>query len=160
MRETLTFRRAVADDLPGLVALLADDALGRGREVTGPPLPAGYYAAFAAIEADPQQELVVAELAGSMAGSLQLTFIPGLSYQGACRAQIEGVRIRGDLRGRGLGGQLVGWAIARARERGCQLIQLTSDARRIEARRFYERLGFVASHVGMKLTLNPDPSGK
>lgn len=148
--DDLVIRRARPDDVPAIVALLADDPLGARRESPGDP---AYDAAFAEIDADPHQLLVVAVVGGSVAGTLQLTFIPGLSRRGATRAQIEAVRVAPDQRGGGLGRRLAEWAIDTARERGAALVQLTTDASRVDAHRFYERLGFVASHVGMKLPL-------
>jgi GNAT superfamily N-acetyltransferase len=144
----LVIRRATADDVPAIVAMLADDPLGAWREAPGDP---AYAAAFAEIDADPRQFLAVAVVDGSVAGTLQLTFIPGLSRRGSTRALIEAVRVRSDRRGDGLGRRLTEWAIATARERGAAMVQLTTDASRVDAHRFYERLGFVASHVGMKL---------
>jgi GNAT superfamily N-acetyltransferase len=148
--ENLQIRRATAEDVPEIVAMLADDPLGAARESPGDP---AYAAAFADIDADPRQLLAVAEAGGAVVGTLQLTFIPGLSRVGATRAQIEAVRVRADQRGAGLGQRLVEWAVGEARRRGCVLVQLTSDASRADAHRFYERLGFRASHVGMKLVL-------
>ena len=149
----VTFRRAVACDLPAIVALLADDALGSRREDASLPLHADYLAAFAAIERDPNQLMAVAERGGTVLGCLQLSFIPGLSRHGAWRGQIEGVRIAAAERGGGLGRRMFAWAIAECRRRGCGLVQLTTDKARPEARRFYAALGFVASHEGMKLAL-------
>lgn len=149
----ITIRRATRSDLPSIVRLLADDPLGSRREAYRDPLPQSYTAAFQAIDSDPRQELVVVEHDGRVIGTLQLTFIPGLSFQGGTRAQIEAVRVDREFRGHGIGGRLFEWAIARAREQGCRLVQLTTNASRADARRFYERLGFVASHVGMKLDL-------
>ncbi len=144
-------RRAARDDVPAIVALIAADQLGAARE--GGDL-APYERAFAAIDADPAQLLAVAtDEAGAVAGTLQLTVIPGLARRGALRAQIEAVRVREDLRGQGLGHALLAWAIEEARRRGCALVQLTSDKRRAEAHRFYGRLGFTASHEGFKLRL-------
>ena len=143
-------RRAAAADLPAIVALLADDVLGAGREAPGDP---AYAAAFAAIEADVNQVFAVADQDGRIVGCLQLSFIPGLSRRGMWRGQIESVRIAADQRGLGLGQRLFDWAIAQCRARGCGLVQLTTDKARPEARRFYESLGFVASHEGMKLAL-------
>jgi GNAT superfamily N-acetyltransferase len=143
-------RRARAEDVPEIVAMLADDPLGAARERPGDPR---YAEAFAELDADPRQLLAVADVGGEVVGTLQLTFIPGLSRVGATRAQIEAVRVRADQRGAGLGQRLVEWAVAKARSRGCVLVQLTSDASRTDAHRFYERLGFTASHVGMKLVL-------
>ncbi|SAI71101.1 acetyltransferase [Bordetella ansorpii] len=153
-REAPTFRRAVADDLPAIIALLADDVLGSTREdATLPPRPC-YVQAFEAIDRDPLHQLVVAEREGHIVGCLQLTFIPGLSQRGRWRAQIESVRIAASARGTGLGRVMFDWAIARCREHGCGVVQLTTDKQRTDARRFYESLGFVASHEGMKLNLD------
>jgi GNAT superfamily N-acetyltransferase len=149
----LIIRRAQRDDLGAIVRMLADDELGRLRERPEEPLALGYLTAFAAIDADPHQYLMAAELDGAVIGTLQLTILPGLSYQGGKRALIEAVRVDASLRGRGIGQQLIRWAIDQARQEGCFLVQLTSHKQRAEAHRFYERLGFVASHVGMKLHL-------
>lgn len=143
-----TIRRARAEDVEHIVAMLADDPLGATRESAGDP---GYAKAFAEIDADERQLLVVAEAGGEVVATMQLTFIPGLSRRGATRALIEAVRVRTDQRGGGLGARLITWAIEAARERGAAMVQLTTDASRADAHRFYERLGFVASHVGMKL---------
>jgi ribosomal protein S18 acetylase RimI-like enzyme len=158
----LTFRPATSEDLPAIVALLANDPLGAKRENHVPPLPASYEAAFTAIDQDPNNELVVVDTEDqAVAGVLQLTLIPHITYQGGWRAQIEGVRVAASLRSSGIGEQLFLWAIERARSKGCHLVQLTSDKARPDAIRFYERLGFVASHEGMKLHLDvPVPSGK
>jgi ribosomal protein S18 acetylase RimI-like enzyme len=147
------FRRAELADLPSIVALLADDALGRGREEPGPPLHPAYTDAFAAIARDPNQLLAVAALDGRVVGTLQLSFLPGLSLRGAWRGEIEGVRVASALRGSGLGREMLLWAIEQCRARGCRLVQLTTNAARTDAQRFYERLGFQRSHVGFKLTL-------
>ena len=148
------FRRATRDDVPALVRLLADDPLGAQREAVTSPLPESYYAAFEAIDRDPNNELVVVETAdGEVAGMLQLTYIPYLTYRGGWRALVEGVRVAAPLRSHGVGRRLFEWAIERARERGCHMVQLTSDKARPDAIRFYESLGFVASHEGMKLRL-------
>jgi GNAT superfamily N-acetyltransferase len=152
----LTFRRAKAADLPSIVRLLADDPLGARREQFTAPLPASYLAAFEAIDHDANNELVVAEAQGApgaVVGVLQLTFIPSITYRGGWRALVEGVRIDKHQRGSGIGHELFQWVIARSRERGCHLLQLTSDKQRPDAIRFYEGLGFVASHEGMKLDL-------
>ena len=134
--------------------LLADDSLGSTRETAnGDQLPDAYWRAFQAIDADPRQLLMVAKADGQVVGTLQLTFIPSLTYTGGERAQIEGVRVAARHRGRGLGREMVLWAIERARARGCRLVQLTSDQRRPEAVRFYESLAFRPTHVGMKLSL-------
>jgi GNAT superfamily N-acetyltransferase len=133
--------------------MLADDVFGETREQPGDPLDRRYVDAFEAIEADPRNRLVVADDGGSVVGTLQLTYVPALSHRGGERAQLESVRVVASRRGEGLGRQLVEWAVEQARLHGCSQVQLTTDARRIEARRFYEGLGFTASHVGMKLWL-------
>ena len=144
-------RRAVAGDVAAIVALIAVDHIGATRD--GGDL-APYERAFAAIDADPGQLLVVVtDAAGAIAGTLQLTLIPGLARRGALRAHIEAVRVRDDLRSAGIGRALLGWAIDEARRRDCALVQLTCDKRRKDAHRFYERLGFTASHEGFKLRL-------
>jgi ribosomal protein S18 acetylase RimI-like enzyme len=147
------FRRAASDDLPAIVALLADDPIGSGRESVGVQLDPGYADALAAIERDPNQLLAVAEFAGKVIGCLQLSFIPGLTRRGMWRGQIEGVRIAGAERGTGIGRAMLLWAIEECRKRGCGLVQLTSDKRRAEAHRFYQALGFRATHEGYKLVL-------
>jgi GNAT superfamily N-acetyltransferase len=149
--DAVTLRRAVPDDLAEVVALLAADQLGVHREAANDLQP--YRAAFDAITADPAHLLVVAVEAGRVVGTMQLSFIPGLARRGAWRAQIEAVRVHEDVRNRGVGARMIGWAIEESRRRGCALVQLTTDKRRTDARRFYERLGFVASHEGMKLAL-------
>jgi ribosomal protein S18 acetylase RimI-like enzyme len=155
---SLRFRCAVDHDLPRLVQLLADDTLGARRERFELPLPASYREAFAAIERDPNQELVVAENdSGAIVGMLQLSLVPSLTYQGGWRAMIEGVRVAAEFRSAGFGSRLIGWAIERARQRGCHMLQLTSDKSRPDAIRLYESLGFVASHLGMKLRLGSRP---
>ena len=148
------FRKAQAKDLPALVQLLADDPLGAQRENPSMPPAAAYLTAFEHIDTDPNQELVVLELDRMVVGMLQLSFIPYLTHQGSWRCLIEGVRIHRAHRGQGLGQQLFEWAIERARERGCRLVQLTSDKQRPDAIRFYQSLGFVASHEGFKLPLS------
>jgi ribosomal protein S18 acetylase RimI-like enzyme len=144
-------RPARRADLTQIARLLADDALGAAREQ--PAQQETYESAFAAIEVDPRNLLVVAEPAGRIVATLQLTFIPYLTHQGRERAQIEAVRIARPLRGEGLGQRLLDWAIAEARARGCHLVQLTTDKRRPDALRFYEGLGFRSSHEGLKLFL-------
>ncbi len=146
-------RTATRDDLAAIVALLADDPLGAAREDLGPPLAPAYHTAFDAIDADPNQHLVVAEQGGRIVGTLQLTVTPGLSRKGALRATIEAVRVDASCRGQGLGAQLIDWAVNDARQRGCALVQLTTDASRRDAHRFYERLGFTPSHLGFKKPL-------
>jgi GNAT superfamily N-acetyltransferase len=150
----LNFRPAGAVDLPAIVELLADDSLGSGRETAGEPLDLRYIEAFAAIERDPNQLLLVADRTGEVIGVLQLTFIPGLTRRGTWRGQIEGVRIAAGERGTGLGRAMLEWAIDRCRERGCRLVQLTSDNSRSTAHAFYEALGFRSTHRGYKLSLD------
>ncbi|WP_329396120.1 GNAT family N-acetyltransferase [Streptomyces lydicus] len=147
----IEIRRATEADLPAIVAMLADDPLGAARE--SPDDLAPYRTAYKTLAADPQQHLVVAVREGRTIGTLQLTVIPGLSRRGATRSIIEAVRIHRDERGTGLGSQLIEWAVAESRTLGCQMVQLTSDATRVDAHRFYERLGFEASHLGFKLAL-------
>ena len=148
-----TFRRATEADLPAIIGLLADDELGREREDTSTPLNARYGQAFTAIDRDPNQLLAVVERDHAIIGCLQLSFIPGLSRRGMWRGQIESVRIAWAERGGGLGRSMFEWAIAECKSRGCGLVQLTTDKRRPDAFRFYEALGFEASHEGMKLAL-------
>jgi GNAT superfamily N-acetyltransferase len=148
-----TFRHAVARDLPHLVAMLADDDLGAQREDNSQPLNSNYRAAFDAIDRDPNNALIVAEVDQSIIGMLQLTFIPYLTHIGSWRCLIEGVRIHPNYRGKGLGATLIEWSIDAARKRQCRIIQLTSDKQRPEAIRFYESLGFKATHEGFKLKL-------
>ncbi|NEE08587.1 GNAT family N-acetyltransferase [Streptomyces sp. SID7499] len=147
----LEIRAAVADDVPAIVGMLADDPLGAQRE--SPDDLAPYLSALERLRADPNQRLVVAVREGRVVGTLQLTIIPGLSRRGATRSIVEGVRIHADERGSGLGTELIEWAIQESRGQGCQLVQLTSDKTRADAHRFYERLGFTASHTGFKLQL-------
>lgn len=156
----LSFRRAGRADVPMIVALLADDFLGGGRDRVDGPLAQSYYDAFEAIDADPNHHLLLAEQtfdgnrAPEIVGCLHLTMLPGLSNKGALRALIEAVRVAGHLRGQGIGEALVTEALAIARARGAKVAQLTTDKRRVDAHRFYLRLGFVASHEGMKLKLD------
>lgn len=153
----LQFREAMADDLPELIAMLADDELGRRREDLSTPLPRCYADAFAAIEHDPNHEILLAcNAEGTVLGMLQLSFLPNLSRRGAWRAQIEGVRVSRQARGGGVGRQLMLEAIRRSQARRCLLVQLTSDRQRPDALRFYESLGFHASHVGFKRLLSDE----
>ncbi|MGW3666935.1 N-acetyltransferase family protein [Streptomyces sp. NPDC005141] len=147
----LEIRAAVAEDVPAIVAMLADDPLGAQRESPDDLTP--YVGALERLSKDPNQHLVVAVRENRVVGTLQLTVIPGLSRKGATRSIIEAVRIHADERGSGLGTELIEWAIEESRRQGCHLVQLTSDASRTDAHRFYERLGFEASHVGFKLPL-------
>ncbi|MFF2227110.1 GNAT family N-acetyltransferase [Streptomyces globisporus] len=147
----LDIRPATPDDLPAVVAMLADDPLGAQRESPDDLTP--YHEALQRLADDPNQHVVVAVRQDRVVGTLQLTIIPGLSRRGSTRSIIEGVRIHGDERGSGLGTQLIQWAVDESRRQNCQLVQLTSDVTREDAHRFYERLGFTASHVGFKLAL-------
>ena len=153
----MNFRIAERADVPAVLALLADDAISRQRGFGDAPVAedvdAAVWAAFDEIDADPGNELIVADDAGEIVGTCQLTFIPGLSRGGARRMTIEAVRVRADRRGSGLGRAMMAYALDQARARGCRMAQLTTDKRRTEAHRFYENLGFVASHEGMKLAL-------
>ena len=155
-RLQLGFRTARESDLSTIVELLAHDPLGSQRERPTDPLPSSYLDAFAAISSDPNQELIVCELQDEVVGVLQLTFIPGITYRGGWRAQIEGVRVAESVRSQGVGQAMFEWAIDQARERGCRLVQLTTDSQRPQALRFYESLGFAATHHGLKLHLKND----
>lgn len=146
-------RKAKPDDLPVIIGLLADDALGKEREDTGTPLNEGYVTAFESITRDANQLLVVADDHGAVVGCLQITFIPGLSHKGEWRGQIESVRVASGRRSAGIGRTLLEWAIGACRVRGCGFVQLTTDKTRVRAHAFYARLGFEASHEGMKLKL-------
>jgi GNAT superfamily N-acetyltransferase len=154
---TFRLRPAVRGDLPAIVQLLADDSMGAGRERQGDMEL--YERAFQAIDADPSHLLVVGELApqgavgGPVVATFQISFLPGISRQGAWRSQIEGVRVAASVRGQGVGGHMMQWAIEESRRRGCTLLQLTTHKSRTAAHRFYERLGFAADHEGMKLPL-------
>ncbi|QBI20494.1 GNAT family N-acetyltransferase [Egibacter rhizosphaerae] len=156
----MDIRDARRGDVPAIVSLLADDELGRQREDPNDPLPEAYWDAYAAIEADPHNRLVVVEEAGEVVGTLQLTFIPHLAFRGGWRAQVEAVRTASGRRGEGVGRRLLEWAIDEARAQGCHLIQLTTNAARDDAHRFYESLGFEASHAGMKRYLEGDVLGR
>ncbi|MFI6933597.1 GNAT family N-acetyltransferase [Streptomyces sp. NPDC050287] len=147
----LEIRPATAEDVPEIVAMLADDPLGAQRE--SPDDLAPYLAALERLTSDPHQHLVVAVRQDRVVGTLQLTVIPGLSRRGSTRSIVEGVRIHADERGSGLGTRLIEWAVEESRRQGCGLVQLTSDNTRTDAHRFYERLGFTPSHVGFKLQL-------
>lgn len=149
----LRFRQAVAADLPAIVAMLADDDLGKHREDLSEPLNPKYRQAFDVMAADPHHRLLVAEDDGQVVGTLQLTFLPGLSSVGAWKGLIEAVRVAADRRGQGVGAKMVAHAIAQCRARGCIVVQLATNKRRMDAHRFYERLGFVATHEGYKLAL-------
>lgn len=159
MEAQVQFRKAQRDDILAIVEMLADDPLGAKRERFESPLPQSYYDAFVSIDSDPNNELVVATVDSQIVGVLQLTFIPYLTYQGGWRALIEGVRVASEFRSQGIGHELFQWAINRARNRGCHMLQLTTDKARPDALRFYESLGFRASHEGMKLQLGVDQPG-
>ncbi|MFI7641257.1 GNAT family N-acetyltransferase [Nonomuraea sp. NPDC049400] len=150
--DKVLFRPARKEDVPAIVAMLADDHLGATRE--GDPHDERYLAAFERVDADPYDELIVAEQDGEVVGTMQLTYLAGLSRLGAERCQIEAVRVAAAARGQGLGRRMIQWAVDRARERGCAMVQLTSDKSRTDAHRFYDNLGFTASHVGYKLSLS------
>ena len=147
----ITIRPARQDDIATIVAMLADDHLGRARERLEEPLPAPYYRAFERLSRDPNIELVVAEEGGRVVGCLQLCILPGLSSQGASRGLIEDVRVASDRRSRGIGERLVQWALEEAKTRGCKLVELLTHHTRVDAQRFYERLGFARSHLGMTI---------
>lgn len=157
MVRDFTMRDATRDDLPEILRMLADDPLGHAREIVSDPPARAYVEAFEAICADPNNRLLVAELEREVVGTLQLSFLPGLARGGAWRGQIEAVRTSSTHRGRGIGGAMFRWAIDASAARGCALVQLTTDASRTEAHRFYDRLGFVPSHIGFKLQLSPEP---
>lgn len=153
MTKQVMLRDARREEVPAIVAMIADDRLGASREITTEPLPASYYAAFDALARDPNNRLLIAEVNGQIVGTLQITFIHGLSRQGAKRALLEAVRVASLHRGKGFGEQIIRRAVEMARREGCAMVQLTTDKSRKDAHRFYERLGFEASHEGMKLTL-------
>ena len=148
----VTIRRARRDDVARIVAMLADEPLGGQRERLEDPLPQVYFDAFERVARDPNIQLVVAEDGeGAVVGCLQLCILPGVSSQGASRGLLEDVRVASDCRSRGIGEQLVQWARAEARARGCKLVELLTHHTRVDAQRFYERLGFARSHVGMTI---------
>ena len=150
---TVDFRRAVISDLGEIVRMLADDFLGEGREGFEDTISENYIRAFQEIENDPNNELIVAELDNKVVGTFQLTYTPSLSFQGCKRCTIESVRVDAKLRGHGIGREMMLWAIERAKEKGCVFMQLTTHSSRKNAHRFYERLGFKPTHLGMKLKL-------
>lgn len=149
----LAFRDATRADLPAIVRLLAEDQIGGRADDPSEPLGPAYVAAFDAIAADPNQRLIVAEIDGAIAGTMQLTLLPGLLNRGAWRGQIEAVRVAADQRSLGLGAQMIDWALAWFRERGCFMAQLTSNNDRVRAHQFYEKLGWKKSHAGFKMYL-------
>ncbi|HAV77007.1 MAG TPA: GNAT family N-acetyltransferase [Anaerolineae bacterium] len=149
----VNFRLARHDDLPSIVRLLADDELGSQRERYEDPLPDSYFNAFEQIDIDPNHELIVAEIDGEVIGTLHLTFLPSISFQGGMRAQIESVRVDRKYQSQGIGGKMMKWTIERAKARDAHLVQLTTHHSREDSHRFYQRLGFKGSHLGMKLNL-------
>lgn len=149
----LNFREATRKDLPEIVRMLGDDFLGATRERYENPLPESYLKAFEEIQNDKNNELIVAEIGSEIVGTLQITFTPSISLQGAKRATVESVRVDAKHRGKGLGKDLMQWAIERAKREGCHILQLTTNGERTDAHRFYENLGFKGSHLGMKLNL-------
>lgn len=149
----MKFRIATEDDLSSIVRMLAADFLGQQRERYEDPLPDSYIKAFREIDADPKNELIVAERDGDVGGTLQLTYTPSISFQGSKRCTVESVRVDEKYRGQGIGREMMLWAIERAKEKGCVSMQLTTNNDRIDAHRFYECLGFSKSHIGMKLKL-------
>jgi GNAT superfamily N-acetyltransferase len=153
IEEQVVFRIATREDVPVLVRLLSDDELGSQREKYVSPLPEEYYAAFERIHKDSNHELIVIETNSEVIGTLHLMFLPSLSYRGGLRAQIESVRVDRKYQNKGIGSQMMRWAIQRAKDRGAHIVQLTTHTSRADAHRFYERLGFKKSHVGMKLSL-------
>lgn len=152
-KNLIFFRKATIEDLDSIVQMLSDDDLGKSREKFEHPLQESYYAAFGSIDADPNIELTLACYEEKIIGVLQITFTPYLTYQGGWRATIEGVRTASSLRGKGIGKILIQWAITRAKERNCHIVQLTTDKNRKDAIRFYENLGFQATHEGFKMNL-------
>ena len=153
MKQDVLFRQATRADLPSIVRMLADDDLGSQRERYEDPLPESYYSAFEQIDGDPNHELIVAERNGEVIGTLHLMFLPSISFQGGLRAQVESVRVDKRFQSQGIGGEMMKWAMERARQRGAHVVQLTTHKTRRDAHRFYERLGFKGSHLGMKLSL-------
>jgi GNAT superfamily N-acetyltransferase len=149
----IQFRLAKREDLPSIVRMLADDALGSQRERYEEPLPEAYYKAFEQIENEPNHELIVAEHDGEVMGTLHLMFLPSLSFQGGLRAQVESVRVDKAFQNRGIGSAMMEWTLERAKQRGAHIVQLTTHRTRADAHRFYERLGFQGSHLGMKISL-------
>ena len=150
---TLSIRKATLEDLDFIISLIGTDPIADARNPETPDDRKHQREAFDAINRDPNHLLMVAELEHQPVGSFQLSFIPGVSRQGAWRGQIESVRIHPEYRNRGLGGAMMEWAVERCRERGCGLVQLTSDQQRTSAHRFYGRLGFLPTHTGFKLRM-------
>ena len=153
IEKVIIFRLATRADLPSIVCMLADDELGSQRERFENPLPESYYSAFEQINNDPNHELIVAEKDGEVIGTLHLMFLPSVSFQGGLRAQVESVRVDKKFQSQGVGSEMMKWAMERARQRGAHVVQLTTHTSRLDAHRFYERLGFEGSHLGMKMSL-------
>jgi GNAT superfamily N-acetyltransferase len=153
IEKVIIFRLATRADLPSIVRMLADDKLGSQRERIETPLSESYYSAFEQIDHDPNHELIVAERNGEVIGTLHLMFLPSISFQGGLRAQVESVRVDKQFQSQGVGSEMMKWAMERARQRGAHVVQLTSHKSRLDAHRFYERLGFEGSHLGMKISL-------
>ena len=153
MSSKIVFRVATYTDVPSIVRLLADDELGSLRERYENPIPESYYSAYELIAKDPNHELIVAELDGEVIGTLHLMFLLSLSFQGGMRAQIESVRVDTKHQNQRIGNQMMRWAIQRAKDRNAHIVQLTTHKSRAAAHRFYERLGFKGTHLGMKLSL-------
>jgi ribosomal protein S18 acetylase RimI-like enzyme len=151
--QDVLFRKATRTDLPAIVRMLADDDLGSQRERVENPLLASYNYAFDQISNDPNHELIVAEQNGEVIGTLHLMFLPSLSFQGGLRAQVESVRVDKRFQSQGIGSEMMKWTMERAKQRGAHVVQLTTHKTRVDAHRFYERLGFKGSHLGMKLSL-------
>jgi GNAT superfamily N-acetyltransferase len=151
--QEIHFRLARRADLPFIVRMLADDDLGSQREKIVDPLPESYYSAFEQIDTDSNHELIVAERQGEVIGTLHLMFLPSVSFQGGLRAQVESVRVDKRFQSQGIGSQMMQWSMGRAKQRGAHVVQLTTHKTRVDAHRFYERLGFKGSHLGMKLSL-------
>ena len=149
----ILFRPARREDIPSVIRMLADDDLGSQRERYEDPLPEPYYVAFEQIGNDPNHELIVAERNGEVIGTLHLMFLPSVSYQGGLRAQVESVRVDKRFQSQGIGSEMMRWVVERAKQRGAHMVQLTTHKTRVDAHRFYERLGFEGSHLGMKLSL-------
>lgn len=152
-QQNILFRLATREDVPSIVRMLADDELGSQRERYEVPLPDSYYSAFDLIDSDRNHELVVAEREGEVIGTLHLMFLPSVSFQGGLRAQVESVRVEKRYQSQGIGSQMMKWAMERAKQRGAHVVQLTTHQTRVDAHRFYERLGFKGSHLGMKISL-------
>lgn len=149
----LKLRSATRQDLTEIVRMLSDDFLGSQRERYEDPLPESYLKAFDEIDADKNNELIVAEIESEIVGTLQITFTPSISFQGGKRATVESVRVNEKFRGQGIGKEMMKWAIERAKQENCISMQLTTNSERTDAHRFYENLGFEKSHLGMKLKL-------